>query len=227
MNRHHKKPRPFPSGTALRQPLPWITWRRGNRSRRPNRRSLNGDLFLERLEDRLCLDSGLNTVAINEFPLAGGGPSGITAGTDGALWFTEDGGAIGRIDPSTHQVESYSLPLDPTYHLPAAPVAITSGPDNALWFTESLGREKLIGRLDPNSHTITQYVIPGLFSYDDSTGITTGPDGGIWFTESYANAIGRIDPNTHAISQFAIPVSASYPTRDRARPGWHALVHRV
>ncbi|MCP3097440.1 hypothetical protein LZ198_00980 [Myxococcus sp. K15C18031901] len=37
----------------------------------------------------------------SEFPLAstGTGPYGITAGPDGALWFTEEVGRIGRIAP--------------------------------------------------------------------------------------------------------------------------------
>ena len=66
------------------------------------------------------------------------GPSGITAGPDGALWFTNNvTNSIGRITTSG-VVTNYT---DPSI---GSPQRITAGPDGALWFTNyannSIGR---------------------------------------------------------------------------------------
>jgi hypothetical protein len=75
---------------------------------------------------------------ITEFPVptAGASPFQITAGPDGALWFTEEGYPtdpnnenIGRITTSGAITEY----LPPTYH--SGPNSITTGLDGALWFT--------------------------------------------------------------------------------------------
>jgi len=69
-------------------------------------------------------------------------PNQITAGPDGALWFTESGNnAIGRVS-LTGKVSFYS---DPGM---AGPGGITVGSDKALWFTngDSIGRITTAGR---------------------------------------------------------------------------------
>jgi len=81
------------------------------------------------------------------------GPSGITAGPDGNLWFTEiDASKIGRITPSGTITE---FPT-PTAH--SAPAGITAGPDGNLWFTEFEEGDN-IGRIT-TSGTITEFPIP-------------------------------------------------------------------
>jgi virginiamycin B lyase len=57
-------------------------------------------------------------------------PGDITAGPDGALWFTSGNNTIGRIT-STGKVTTYTAPGINT------PQGITAGPDRALWFTSS------------------------------------------------------------------------------------------
>jgi virginiamycin B lyase len=65
---------------------------------------------------------------------------GITAGPDGALWFTESAsGKIGRITTGG-QIQEFSLPSVSTH-----PLGITAGPDGALWFTEESSDK--IGRI--------------------------------------------------------------------------------
>ena|SRR5258708_4074598 len=60
-----------------------------------------------------------------------GGPVGITAGPDGALWFTDAANnAIGRIT-TAGKISEFALPTPQS-----APEYITSGPDGKLWFTE-------------------------------------------------------------------------------------------
>ena len=62
---------------------------------------------------------------------AGSSPSGIAAGPDGNLWFTEsDGNRIGRITPAG------TSPSSPPAHRRQPPVGIAAGPDGNLWFTE-------------------------------------------------------------------------------------------
>ena len=77
-------------------------------------------------------------------------PFGITAGPDGALWFTEYyGNRIGRIT-TLGAITEYVVPTANSY-----PDGITAGPDGALWFTESftLGN---IGRITTGG-TITEF----------------------------------------------------------------------
>jgi len=71
---------------------------------------------------------------ITEYPVPtkDSGPSYITSGSDGALWFTEYyANQIGRIDPTTDAVTEYVLGSDTR--------GITSGPDGDVWFTEYTG----------------------------------------------------------------------------------------
>jgi virginiamycin B lyase len=124
---------------------------------------------------------------IGQTPLKRGSlPVEITAGPDGALWFTESGADyIGRITTDTQSITEYPIPTPNSQ-----PWGITTGPDKNLWFTElSAGK---IGRMT-TSGTITEWSI-GAGSLP--RGITTGPDGALWFVESGQlpnyNAIGRI-----------------------------------
>jgi hypothetical protein len=74
------------------------------------------------------------TGTITRFPISstnGWPPGGIAAGSDGAMWFTQDGAnMIGQIS-ITGAVTSYPVPT-----ANAAPFDITSGADGNLWFTE-------------------------------------------------------------------------------------------
>ncbi len=105
-------------------------------------------------------------------------PGSITAGPDGALWFTNPGNnSIGRITTSG-AITSYT---DPTIE---SPVGITTGPDGALWFTNA-GNDS-IGRIT-TSGVITNYTNSGIAGPD---AIIAGPDGALWFTDF--DAIGRV-----------------------------------
>jgi streptogramin lyase len=132
---------------------------------------------------------------------ANSGPSEITTGSDGALWFTEKvGNQIGRIDPTTGQITEYKMGLTAN----SQPVGITAGPDGDLWFAES--NTDLIGRIDPNTAQITEFGA-GIIPHNSApTGITVGPDGALWFTEigsasNPAGGIGRITVQG-AITQY-------------------------
>ena len=97
---------------------------------------------------------------------------GITAGPDGALWFTNTA--------TTRSGGSPPPGWSPTTPAPASddPDWITAGPDGALWFT-NFGNDS-IGRIT-TAGVVTNYTGTGI---DEPQGITAGPDGALWFTNS-------------------------------------------
>lgn len=122
----------------------------------------------------------------------------ITAGADGALWFTfynvntGAGSSIGRITTSG----TFTAHPLPTAN--AEPQGITNGPDGALWFTES-GK---VGRITTSGTSIIEYPLPTTGATPQ--GITTGPDGALWFTEPGSGKIGRITTGG-VIAEYVVP----------------------
>ena len=134
-------------------------------------------------------------------PTAGSAPTGVTAGPDGNLWFTErDGNRVGKITPAG-VITEFPLP-----NAGSGPTDITLGPDGNLWFTERDGNR--IGTITP-AGVITEFVLPTAGSAP--LGIANGPDGNMWFTESGGNRIGRITV-AGVIAEFAIPAIGTAPT---------------
>lgn len=141
-----------------------------------------------------CPAAALATPTVTEYsaPLIASNPMDVAAGSDGNVWFTENGGgAVGRIAPSG-TITDFATP---THN--SQPRGITAGPGGNLWFTES-GPDK-IGRVTPTG-VITEFSVnSGLGS---PIGITEGSDGNLWFTESGGSgAIERITP-TGVVTQF-------------------------
>jgi virginiamycin B lyase len=78
---------------------------------------------------------------LGEFP-TGSGPSGITFGPDGAIWFTEmASNGIGRLT-TCGGYTSFPIPTPNS-----DPSDIVAGPDGALWFTEFGLTANKIGRI--------------------------------------------------------------------------------
>jgi hypothetical protein len=162
--------------------------------------------MLEPLESRQLL----TTIAEVPVKTPGAGPSGIAAGPDGNLWFTETvANQIGEINPTTHAITEFPVPTPKS-----GPTGITSGPDGDLWFTE-FNADK-IGTINPTTHVITESTVPTATSEPD--GIAAGPDGNLWFTEFNGNKIGTINPITHGITEFAIPTATADPIGIAAGP---------
>ena len=139
---------------------------------------------------------------LSEFPLPvqGSSPFAITAGPDGALWFTERGtDAIGRVQTDGSFSPSAPLPLG------SDPTAIAAGPDGALWFTEQ--GSGLIGRLSTNG-TLEEFPVPT--DRSGPAGIAAGPDGALWFTERSGHRIGRIATDGTVV-EYPIPTPMTGP----------------
>jgi len=143
--------------------------------------------------------------AITEYsiPTVGSNPQAITAGPDGAVWFTDSGtNSIGRLAPSGSSFAITEFPI-PTPSSGA--LGITQGVDGAVWFTEQKANK--IGRITTGG-VVTEYALPTPSS--SPTNITYGSDGGVWFTEADANQIGNIGPSGR-IAEYPIPTPASKP----------------
>lgn len=135
------------------------------------------------------------------FPLSGP-PDAITAGPDGALWFTFQGpygSVVGRITTGG------TISTFASDYLDGAQVhGITAGSDGALWFTISNYAE--IGRIT----TQGQYTLysKGISSGSQPYSIASGPDGALWFTEWAGGRIGRITTSGKA-KEFSQGISTS------------------
>jgi streptogramin lyase len=165
-----------------------------------HRSSAHARFRLENLEDR-CLLSGISGITEFPAPVTQVSRDGITAGSDGNIWFTEYGAdAIGTINLATDTISSFTVPT-----ANASPYGITAGPDDNLWFTE-LGANK-IGEINPTTHAISEFATPTANS--GPLAITAGPDGNLWFSEQRARQIGEINPTTHAISEFALSIGSA------------------
>jgi uncharacterized protein (TIGR03437 family) len=160
----------------------------------------------------LSVLASAQSVTFTEYPLgtAMSQPSGIAAGPDGALWFTESGAnQIGRIT-TAGTITEYRVPT-----AASEPTGITKGPDGALWFAE-YGAKK-IGRVTV-AGVVTEYPVPttnGQPAYS-AFGIATGPDGALWFLQSVGSGlavpggIGRITTGG-AVVEYPTPTFNSDP----------------
>lgn len=123
---------------------------------------------------------------ITEFHVSNVGvPQGISAGSDGNLWFTEFyDNVAGRITTKgTSTLFTLNTMNSATY--------ITNGPDGALWLTllNDVGGSTTnqIGRLTTKG-TLTTFKVPKASYIWD---ITTGPDGKLYFTDG-ASRVWRV-----------------------------------
>ena len=123
---------------------------------------------------------------ITEFRVPSPGiPQGITAGSDGALWFTlAYDNEVGRV---TTKGAVTVFTLNATLN---AAEFITAGPDGALWFTLLNGANgsDQIGRLT-TSGKLTLFTVPRPSWVWD---ITTGLDGNLYVTDSGTSKVWRV-----------------------------------
>jgi len=111
-------------------------------------------------------------------------PQGITIGPDGALWFAQSDGTVGRIT-TKGKLKHFSVAAGN-----ARLQGIVTGPDGNLWITQETTNSTLFSnqvyRLTPKGK-VTAYTVGS-----GPTWICVGPDKALWFTERDADAIGRL-----------------------------------
>jgi streptogramin lyase len=130
-----------------------------------------------------------------EYPLPVQGlPAGMVAGPDGAVWFTDWLGKVGRITMSG-TITSFPVSVGQSD-------SITVGSDGNLWFAGGNGITRMT-----TSGAATTFVPP---SSGSAQTIVSGPDGALWFTEYYGNKIGRVT-TAGVFTEFPIPTVSGYP----------------
>ena len=109
------------------------------------------------------------------------GPSALTAGRDGTVWFTDSGEAGIGFVTSSGAAGRYPVGFK------GFPRGIASGRDGNLWFTFDADDGDWIGRMTPTG-TVTRFPLPE--AGHDPGPIVAGADGNLWF--AMASAVGRI-----------------------------------
>ena len=152
------------------------------------------------------LDPGSGSVS--EIPLGrNSAPHGVVVGPDGAPWITDGGqNAIVRVDPKTHDVTRWPLPVSASS---ANLNTLTFDRRGRVWFT---GQSGYYGRVDPASGDVKVWRAPrGSGPY----GITTTPAGDVYYASLAGSHIARIDVETGEATVI------EPPTRDQgARRIW-------
>ncbi|HEY1353424.1 MAG TPA: PQQ-binding-like beta-propeller repeat protein [Ktedonobacteraceae bacterium] len=154
--------------------------------------------FVENLGDRMGAIGRITPLGqIIEFPLpakrgvqgdTNSMPMDITAGPDGNLWFTENGGnAIGRITP-LGQITTFALPA-----ATADPTQIVAGPGGDLWFLDKSAQGySAIASITPDG-IIKEYFFNSTLYNPIS--IVAGLDGNLWYVDGSNQAIGYMAPD--------------------------------
>ncbi len=124
-------------------------------------------------------------------------PFGVTVGSDGNLWFTDQGtGKVGKVTPSG-VVAEYAGDN-------GAPEGIAAGADGNLWFVDhslhNVDHMTTAGAL--TSYTLTR-------TSTSNVGISEGSDKNLWFTESATGYIGVINPKDEVQHEYALPAGSS------------------
>lgn len=156
----------------------------------------DGALWMTRSSSRGSYISRMTTTgAFSEYALpVGTNPKGITAGADGAVWFTEYGtNAIGTIT-TEGTITHY-----PLARVGATPVDILSRPDGTLWFVEQ--SPNMLVSMGTDGVLKTEYAVP--YSASLQT-LVNGPNGVLWFTDSGANLVGWFDVPAPQATMLAV-----------------------
>jgi streptogramin lyase len=140
---------------------------------------------------------------VKEFPAASGSaPVHITAGPDGALWFTMWGpSSIGRAT-TAGQVRTFALG-----GTAVGPAGIASGPDGVLWIAEA--NTNAVARMNVSGQVISTLPIKSTVA-PQPYGAAAGPDGAVWVTEAFDGRIARITPGGD-LTEFAVRAPAADP----------------
>jgi virginiamycin B lyase len=135
----------------------------------------------------------------------GSAPHGVILGPDKRLWITDEfQKAIVQVDPKTHEIKKFPIPIHIRYNLLNTATFDKSG---VMWFTDRIG---YYGKLDPSEGKIHYWAAPrGPGPY----GITTTPDGSVYFNSWFGNYTAKIDLKTGNLTILEPPTKDSMPRR--------------
>lgn len=129
-------------------------------------------------------------------------PQDLAFDANGKLWFTLLGGRIGRLDPTTGAIQSWTVPM-PKGVPHAYPFSLAVTPTN-IWFGYLSGGA--IGRL--NLATDQMQLIPLAHKQAAIYAMAADTTGRIWFTEMQPAVLGNVDPQTGKVTELAVPATA-------------------
>jgi virginiamycin B lyase len=129
------------------------------------------------------LDSNLNTAAFDG---------------DGVLWFTDQNGWYGRLDPAVGVVEAFQAPRG------QGPYGITATPDGEIYFSSLAG--SYLGAVDRTTGDVT--VIDPPTAGAGLRRVWSDSDGRLWVSEWNAGQVGVYDPATETWEEWRLPGDA-------------------
>jgi len=158
------------------------------------------------IEDLVKYEKSSNFIKEFEIPLEERGLKGITADSDGTVWFYHSTNSTSKIIKMEQSGELKEYDILGNTVVPNYVVQLAGGQlvldetRNALWFTDA--RTNSIGRLDIESGQIHLIFIPT--EKAGPMGITLSNDKKtIWFTEILASKIAKLDPTTDEITEYS------------------------
>ncbi len=134
--------------------------------------------------------------AITEY--AATAPQGITPGPDGALWFTQGPGGVGRLTTAG------AFSSFPTGSAPGA--AIATGSDGNLWYLTNQYPPSIVRMTTAGAMTAFPFTVPPGALNVAPTILVSAADGNLW-TADYNGRLVRIGTDG-SMAMFAIPSSS-------------------
>lgn len=163
----------------------------------------------------LCqlMESGISA-ALTNYAYAGSQPFSMTVGSDGNLWFTDEGtNNIGRITTSG-TITEYNLTNSGSQYHGIVPAYIVAGPDNNLWITDY--NKGAVTVFSPSSLTVVKEFMSSPTVYPNNltnnalpNQIIEGPDNDMWWVNSGSGTVAKISPSA---------TSGSAPTEFSSAP---------
>jgi virginiamycin B lyase len=138
------------------------------------------------------------TGAVRKFPVPGAGTANLnTAVFDGSgvLWFTDQGGRYGRLDPDSGRVETFDAPKG------RGPYGIARVPDGSVWYTSLAG--SYLARIDGTTGQAEVFDVPS--PGGGARRVWSDSSGRLWVTEWFAGKLARFDPETRSWREWPLP----------------------
>jgi virginiamycin B lyase len=150
-------------------------------------------------------------------------PHSIGVDSAGKVWFnghfTRDPELVGRVDPATGDVKTWTVPKHPSAvgNWGPIPYELRVAPDGRVWISELVGN-RIVG-FDPRTERFTVHTMPtpvsGPRRFDvDARGV-------LWIPAFAASKLVRFDPGTGQFKEYDLPVrdASPYVARVDARTG--------
>jgi virginiamycin B lyase len=142
--------------------------------------------------------------SVRRFPVPGPGRANLnTAAFDGqgVLWFTDQGGRYGRLDPRSGRIETFDAPKG------RGPYGIARTPDGTVWYSSLAG--SYIARIDATTGKAEVFDVPS--PGGGARRIWGDSSGRLWVTEWFAGKLARFDPSTRSWDEWALPGEGAQP----------------